>query len=278
MINNILLLVSDICDTSKVTINAGETGKPLSLSCGLNKAVQTIEYIGNHTVQFKCCETSRQCKEDTGNISETDNGGENARFSDRQVVQCFNDDFITEFRITHDSNSNQTCYIYKCCNRSNQNKTCYPSRTSSNKTVKALYLNEHPILCHYGYGLANIRLFQKCNGKYQNHFSCTKISTRFDNQGKKYRGSHSGVFLRKGVMEICSKFTGENPCRSAISIKQQGNSVEITLWHECSPVNLLHIFRTPFPRNTFDWLLLEVTVNTIFCRIYLIKTIQYNYF
>ena len=28
--------------------------------------------------------------------------------------------------------------------------------------------------------------------------------------------------------------------------------------HGCSPVNLLHIFRTPFPRNTSGWLLLTV--------------------
>ena len=36
----------------------------------------------------------------------------------------------------------------------------------------------------------------------------------------------------------------------------QGNFIEIVLWHGCSSVNLLHIFRTPFPRNTFGWLLL----------------------
>ena len=28
------------------------------------------------------------------------------------------------------------------------------------------------------------------------------------------------------------------------------NFIEIALWHECSPVNLLHIFRIPFPKNT----------------------------
>ena len=33
--------------------------------------------------------------------------------------------------------------------------------------------------------------------------------------------------------------------------------IEITLWHGCSPVNLLHIFRTPFPRYTSWWLLLQ---------------------
>ena len=34
-----------------------------------------------------------------------------------------------------------------------------------------------------------------------------------------------------------------------ISIKLQSNFIEITLWHGYSPVNLLHIFRTPFPNN-----------------------------
>ena len=36
----------------------------------------------------------------------------------------------------------------------------------------------------------------------------------------------------------------------------QSNFIEITLRHGCSPVNLLHIFKTPFPRNTSGWLLL----------------------
>ena len=34
------------------------------------------------------------------------------------------------------------------------------------------------------------------------------------------------------------------------------NKVKITLWHGCSPVNFLHIFGTPFPKNTIRWLLL----------------------
>ena len=36
------------------------------------------------------------------------------------------------------------------------------------------------------------------------------------------------------------------------------NFIEITLRHGCSPVNLLLIFRTPFPRNTSGGLLLVV--------------------
>ena len=34
----------------------------------------------------------------------------------------------------------------------------------------------------------------------------------------------------------------------------------MALRHGCSPVNLLHIFRTPFPRNTSEWLFLNITV------------------
>ena len=52
----------------------------------------------------------------------------------------------------------------------------------------------------------------------------------------------SGV-LEKRCSEKCSKFTGGNTCRIAL---QRGRS----------PVNLLHIFRTSFPKNTSEGLLL----------------------
>ena len=42
----------------------------------------------------------------------------------------------------------------------------------------------------------------------------------------------------------------------------QSNFIEITLWHGCSPVNFLHIFRTPFLRNTSRWLLLAFGVGS----------------
>ena len=62
------------------------------------------------------------------------------------------------------------------------------------------------------------------------------------------------VFLGKDVVKICSKFKGERLCRSAISIKLLCNFIEIALEHGCSPVNLLHIFRTTFPKNTSNGL------------------------
>ena len=69
-----------------------------------------------------------------------------------------------------------------------------------------------------------------------------------------------GVFLGKGVLRICNKFTGEHPYRSAISIKLLNNFFEITLWHGCSPVKLLHIFKRPFLKNTSGRLLLTIIV------------------
>ena len=74
------------------------------------------------------------------------------------------------------------------------------------------------------------------------------------------RSSHPEVFLRKDVPEIYSKFTGEHPCRSAISTKLLCDFIEITLLDDgCSPVNLQHILRTPFSKNTSACLLLYAT-------------------
>ena len=41
------------------------------------------------------------------------------------------------------------------------------------------------------------------------------------------------------------------------------NFIEIPLRHGCSPVNLLHIFRTPFRKNTAGGLLLNIDVTNI---------------
>ena len=69
--------------------------------------------------------------------------------------------------------------------------------------------------------------------------------------------SQKQPFGGEGVLNICSKFTGEHPHRSAISIKLHFS--EIAILHWCSPINLLHIFRTPFPKNTSERLSSEIT-------------------
>ena len=70
------------------------------------------------------------------------------------------------------------------------------------------------------------------------------------------RSNPPDVFLGKGALKKSSKFTRENLCRSVILIKLLCNFFKITLQHACSPVNLLHIFRTLFPKNTSARLIL----------------------
>ena len=63
------------------------------------------------------------------------------------------------------------------------------------------------------------------------------------------------VFFVEGVLKICSKFTGEDPCQNVISTKLLCNFIELTLRHGCFAVNMLLIFRTPFYKNTYGGLL-----------------------
>ena len=74
------------------------------------------------------------------------------------------------------------------------------------------------------------------------------------NRVKESRSSHPELFLGK---QPGKQFTGEQPWGSVISIKLLSNLIEVRLWHGCSAVSLLHIFRTPFPKNTTGWLLLR---------------------
>ena len=79
----------------------------------------------------------------------------------------------------------------------------------------------------------------------------------------KHLRSHPAVFLGKSVLKICSKFTGEHPCWSVISITLFCDFIEITLRHECSPINLVLIFRIPFHKNTSQGMLLNKSSNKI---------------
>ena len=52
-------------------------------------------------------------------------------------------------------------------------------------------------------------------------YICLGIQILFTGRLIKFRSSRPEVFLRKGVLKIYSKFTGERPCRSAVSTKLQ---------------------------------------------------------
>ena len=83
-------------------------------------------------------------------------------------------------------------------------------------------------------------------------FKCRLFAFTKENYHPLFRSSPSEVFLGKGVLEIFSKFTGEHPCQSVISKKL------LALRRGYFPVNLLHISRTPFPKNTSGGLLLFI--------------------
>ena len=70
----------------------------------------------------------------------------------------------------------------------------------------------------------------------------------------------SGVF----VVLLSGKQTSKIPKCSEAAVPS---------FHGCSPVNLLHIFRTPFPKNTFGWLLLNVPDKSVGLRISLYEQI-----
>ena len=46
-------------------------------------------------------------------------------------------------------------------------------------------------------------------------------------------------------------------------VVKQSNFIEIALRHECSPVNLLHTFRTPFLKNTSGRLLQVINLRKV---------------
>ena len=99
------------------------------------------------------------------------------------------------------------------------------------------------------------KLFQWCYF----HVSSNKILIPWKKKSlAKCRSSPPEVFLGKVVLKICSKFTGERPYRSAISIKLICNFIEIALRQGCSPLNLLHIIRKTFPKNTPEGPLLKI--------------------
>ena len=63
-----------------------------------------------------------------------------------------------------------------------------------------------------------------------------------------HRSSPPGVFLGKGVLKICSKFTGEQTCRNAISVKLAASDFK-EIW------GTFHIALrnlTPLIRNEID--------------------------
>ena len=61
---------------------------------------------------------------------------------------------------------------------------------------------------------------------------------------KKNRSSHPYMFLGKGVLKICSTFTGQHPCLSAISIKLLKICSKFTGEHQCRSAIAIKLLAT----------------------------------
>ena len=71
------------------------------------------------------------------------------------------------------------------------------------------------------------------------------------------------IFFADDLQMVYIRPLQKQPCRGVLSKKTRAcpnyllcNFIKIKLRHGCSPVNWLHIFRAPFPRNTSRRLLL----------------------
>ena len=94
-------------------------------------------------------------------------------------------------------------------------------------------------------------------------FEITLLPIRSALSARRVRSSPPEMFFWKGILKKRSKFTGEHPCWSVISINLQSNYIKITSGHGCSPVNLLCIFRTSYYRNTSEKLQLSLGLETV---------------
>ena len=68
-------------------------------------------------------------------------------------------------------------------------------------------------------------------------------------------GWHQGNFSCKE--KFWNHFALQNSFKTCF-LNMQSNLIEIALRHGCSPINLMHIFRTHFTKNTSGWLLLWI--------------------
>ena len=72
----------------------------------------------------------------------------------------------------------------------------------------------------------------------------------------------------KNMLNKQQRYFQKQPSRGVHRCSLLCNFIEIAFRHACSPVNLQHIFRTPFPKNTFEWLLLYFLKDRIVCWVF----------
>ena len=94
------------------------------------------------------------------------------------------------------------------------------------------------------------------------------ITFEFKYCSKKIQKQPPRGVLRKRCFENVQQIYRRTPCQSTFSIKLLCNFIEIALRHGCSPVNVLHILRTPFNKNNSGRLPLYIPRILIFLKEY----------
>ena len=87
----------------------------------------------------------------------------------------------------------------------------------------------------------------------------TSVTIRYSKSQKQ----PSCSVLRKGCSENMLQIYRRAPMPKRDFNKVASSFIEMAFQHGCSPINLLHIFRTPFPQKTSGWLLLKSPKNKI---------------
>ena len=100
---------------------------------------------------------------------------------------------------------------------------------------------------------------------------CLRLFPEFIQTQKRYSNSFDKITIlqkqpSRGVLKKRCSENIEKIYRRTPMPKCNFNKIAKQLQHSCSPVNLLHICRTPFSRNTSGWLLLYSNMKTT-CRI-----------
>ena len=87
-----------------------------------------------------------------------------------------------------------------------------------------------------------------------------KLLTRSYSQGYSVQKQPFRGVLRKRYSEDMQQIYRKTSMPKCFFNKFAENFIKITLWYGYSPVNLLHIFRTPLLKNTSGGLLLSVFI------------------
>ena len=114
-----------------------------------------------------------------------------------------------------------------------------------------LFWKNHLCICSYASCLSLAQISKTLKKTFSKTFLACQLNFAvvvWVNEGKYLNifKSHPEVFLGKGILKICSKFTGEHPCRSVVSIKLL---YTLTWMFSCK---FAAYFRRPFIRTPME--------------------------